>query len=303
MFQDIFAALHAWAHASTPPTQDVVPSNDGTHRFVVRDGYKVVEVKGAPLGKVAHVFGDIPSLARWCVRHADPSRTHVLVDVNRVAAGVDPRDLTADVVTMPWVTHPRLQPWLAATREELTITKLHALFRENRKSIVGFTEKMLSDVASCTMLDEGKTEVQMDHKTGSVTMVGASNQISMRGAVPTEIMISTPRWLGAGNTEYEQPVLLRWRKASSGLAMFTLILPELAEVDQLALAAAADLLRLQLPEGWDVGVGSYQVLQESRSLAYPASDDWRMRSRGGTTAPPPIECYQPEIAAPEASAE
>lgn len=279
--------FHAIRGSAEPPVAEApgLP-NDGVQKFVVRQGYALHQVQGVPVGRCSHVFGDVPSLARWLVRHADPSRTHVLVDTDQISAGVDPRDPAADVVTMPWVTHPKLAPWLDAAEHELNIVGLHALFREQRKSIVGFSEQLLAAVAQCTLIEDGKAEVTLDHRTGSVIMAGASKSTNLQGAVPTEITIRTPRWIGAGDVEYDQPVLLRWRKAPSGGVLFRLVLPDMAEVDQLALASAAELLRRQLPERWDVGVGTYKVSDAKVPLNSPHAY-WAHVDRGGTCSTPP----------------
>ena len=262
---------------------------DGKQRVVIRDGFKLETLPTRPALSVRHKFGDLDSIAGWLTAHSDPKRTHVLVGKEAVRASVDPRDPSTDVVSLPWETHPALQPWLNACADQLDAEDLFTLIREQQAAVVGDARAIMSGVSNVSLIETKDVKLQLDPATGSVIASGNSGGKALTGTVPAEISIHTPVLLGVRSADghefcYGQRVLVKWSSGRDGGLVFKLSMPDLPVVRLDALAGAAARLRELLPNHL-VGVGEHATSEHAAlpTLAHRLRAD---RTEDGQAVPP-----------------
>lgn len=253
------------------------PNHEGGILTLVKDGYKVQEVKGPMRSVRGHELHDVPSFAALLNRIATPETTEILSDVDslKIGAYLDPTAANSDALTCRLTKHPIFVLWEEAFGDTADTSQREAqqFVRSVQSTIVGLKgmevqgkggagDYLLQELSKLSMVSGQKVE-QKINTLGYTEFTSASGERAIKGSIPPAIEIEIPVFRGvtrpgdepgAGDALYTVEVNLLMDADGSGVS-FGFSCPTLPLVLARAMEDATDQLRAALDEGFLVGLG------------------------------------------------
>lgn len=191
------------------------PSGHGSV-LVHRDNMDVHTLKGPTRSKRCHKFTDVSTFAAWLNRHADPALAEILVDADKIVAGLEPKTDEFDRITCHLTVHP------AAARWKTFLEKPQVTQRELHRFLLGslgdFEDQVVDDenigsygailAANLAMLEVIKHDTlaaNLDER-GFYSFGGQSSKAEVSGKIPTKFEIVIPWFRGVRDVEDDSPV-------------------------------------------------------------------------------------------------
>lgn len=255
-----------------PAVEVVLHDVDGKTWFLTRDGHTLDHKPTMRTGQRLHEFHSVGSLAAWLNRHADPSKTDVLVNTNglRVDALLDPRDANGEHVTARMLLHPRLRHWHGKFNMMLSQNQLYEVLLAGREDTALTTDsagKLLDghfygdELARQLLQMRAVKSTDIDvryNEMGTMIWSGRNDTVRVDGKLPSHFSIEVPFFEEMGEEfQYHLRLELRMTVIEKSDPQFKLSCPEIA---MRLLEASNDLVenffKPALDDAFLVSVGS-----------------------------------------------
>ena len=229
-----------------------------TGHVVIKNGYEIKAVPPALAEKPArmHSFEDTEAFGQFIVRHFDAPDTEILANLDGITAA-SKNDWDRDQIVCLLAKTETYKEWTEAfDGKTMGQQELYTFLRKNRE-LVKDASRVLTALRELEVAGTDGVKMTLT-ETGMCNFVGKSSGVEIRGALPTEIVVSLPVYKRSTKT-YEVKIDLLPKATSAGVC-FNLDVPNLEEVRDQALDDELARLGSLLGEAFLISRGSARFM-------------------------------------------